>query len=627
MRAQASFILIVGILLVIAIVIYYASQSFVPSPLPPGVGGEQKMVQGMIEGIITSGTELSLKAMELQGGYLIPPNESVVFTYIWIPYWQICQNDLSPSFDEIKGRFEKGIEYYVNNHTKEIKDFFGKNLSISNVSRVSVNILDNKIDVSVHMPTKFQGYPIKQPYTVSVPTKFKELFSFAKDVIMEMNKPPAQGGRFFETFTISSLYQSKYLPTIGFLTKCGESIHLTPQYISQRLHELITYTITHFTWWEEMKSPRTYTIEYVNGNHYLDLEPMLFLPQGFEVTSSSSVHIRNNKWIAYFPFPIPYCSTTYNIEYSVEYPFIIKTNDPETGYDFNFAVYVNVDEMEPGNCDAITITPGITTCTDLPCSASIRVVDCNGAPLAGAEAYFGDCLIGESDSNGYINGEILCGTHQLDIYHSGDYDYYSQTISSTNIDGTYTLCKKPELTAYLNEVEIEDWGYDGDDIYTSCHPCAYPLECPVPFTWVRTDCSDPKPVSDKCVMVTLTSTQTGDPYPPIMNSDFESIPGECSDRNYVETHPVECLGCILYRVEVDNIPAGEYNVVAELRDPANYKLVGYFELNNFILLENTKELTINIPKFGSPTYQPESWQEQCVLDKLDTCNIEPMEKK
>ncbi|MCK4496869.1 MAG: hypothetical protein KAU24_01640, partial [Candidatus Aenigmarchaeota archaeon] len=76
MRAQASFILIIGILLVIAIVIYYASQGFVS---PPVVGEEQKMVQEMIEGIITSGTELSLRAIELQGGYLIPPNESVAF--------------------------------------------------------------------------------------------------------------------------------------------------------------------------------------------------------------------------------------------------------------------------------------------------------------------------------------------------------------------------------------------------------------------------------------------------------------------------------------------------------------------------------------------------------------------
>ncbi len=610
MRAQASFILIIGILLVIAIVIYYASQGFVS---PPVVGEEQKMVQEMIEGIITSGTELSLRAIELQGGYLIPPNESVAFMNMGVPYWQICQNDISPNLDEVKERFEISIGYYVNIHAQDIKDFFGKNLSLSNVSRVDVNILNNKIDVSVYMPTKFRGYPISQPYRISVPTKFKELFEFAKDTVAEINKAPSQGGRFFETFTVASLYHSKYLPTFGFLTKCGEYIRLTPQDISHGLYDIITYTMTHFLWWQQMPDSRTYAVERVNGKQYLDLSPGLFLPQGFDVKSSGSVSIKNNKWLAYTPIPIPRCHTAYNIEYSVAYPLVIKTKDSETGYDFNFAIYVNVDGMEPGDCDVITTIPGEEACTELPCSASIRVVDCSGNPLEGAVAYFGDCFVGESGSNGYINGEILCGTYQLDIYYSDEYGYYSKSISSTNIDGTYVLCKKPEFTAYLNEVDIVDHGHEYDDP-VSCHQCV--PDCPDPFDYQWTDCSS-NPVTDKCVIVIFTSTQTGEPYP-IMNSDPENFSGACLNLSYAEDNPAECSGCTLHRVDVDNIPAGEYDVVAELRDPADYRLVGYFEVDNFNLPENTKELHISIPKFGSNLGAPEQWQKDCIKNKVET---------
>ncbi|UCD07316.1 MAG: hypothetical protein JSW41_05855 [Candidatus Aenigmatarchaeota archaeon] len=615
MRGQASFILIIGVLLVIAIVIYYAYQGFAP---PPVVGEEQRMVQEMIESIITSGTELSLKAIELQGGYVIPPNQSLLFTNIGVPYWQICQNDVSPNFDDVKERFEKGIEFYVNNHTKDIEDFFGENLSLSSVSRVDVNILDNKIDVAVYMPTEFRGYPIRQPYRISVPTKFRYLFNFAKDIVTEINKDPTQGGRFFEVFTVASLYRSRYLPTIGFLTECGEPLRLTPQQVSHGLYGIITYTITHFLWWQEIvPNSLTYAVNDVNGKQYLDLEPMLFLPQGFEIASSSGINIQNRQFIASFP-SIPYCYTTYNIKYSVAYPIVIKITDSETGYDFNFAVYVNVDEMEPGDCDAIITIPGQETCTDLPCSASIRVVDCNGIPLSGATAYFGDCLVGTSDSNGYINGEILCGTYLLDIYHSGDYGYYSKTVSSTNIDGTYTLCKKPDFAAYFNEVEILYWGYDEYNTYLSCYPCAEPLDCPDTFTWQSTDCTS-SAVSDRCVMITLTSAQTGISYP-IHNIDYENIPiEECLDRNYFEAHPVECSGCTLHRVDMDNIPAGTYDVVAELKNPADNKHVGYFELDDFNLLENTKNLYISIPKFGNSTRQPDPWQKQCVVDKVKAC--------
>lgn len=618
MKAQASFIVLLAILLLVAIVVYYAFQGFTPPAIP---GDEDKVVREMVEGIITSGTEATLRAMELQGSYLDPPHESIYFSYLGVPYWQYCQHDLSPTIEDVEERFEKSIEFYMNNYTQDIKDFFGKNISLSNVSRVEVNMLDNKVDVDVYMTTIFEGRRVSQPYRVSVPTKFKHIFDFAKDTIVEINKLPEQGGRFFETFTIASLYKSRYLPTTGYLTKCGESIRLTSTEVSQRLEEVIIYTISQFLWWQPMPSSTTYAIERVNGEQYMDIEPLLFLPQGFEVKSDGGVKIENKGWISVIPFPVPYCATAYNIEYSVGYPVIIVVRDPDTGYDFNFAVYVSVDEMEPGECYDIDEPPEFEDpCLEKECSANIVVTDCTGRPLQGAKAYFGDCYIGESDSNGQIIGDIICGTHELYIYHSDTYGYYSKNVPSSAISGTYELCGKPEMTVHFKEFELKDNGYDQYDNPVSCYPCENPADCPSPFTYQSTTCSTPIQTVN-CAQTILTSLDTGDPYW-IETVDSGGIPEECYDETYARNHPEECGGTCMSTVIETDIPAGDYKLTVDLMD-TNYEGVGYLEVDSITISENTQSLTINIPKFDTPTYDPSL--RTCLNNKAKLCSFNLVE--
>jgi hypothetical protein len=622
MRAQAGFITMIGILLVVVLVIYYASQVFLPNLTPTGTGEEQRMVEGMVESIITTGAESALEAMELQGGYISYPERGVLFTNVVVPYWQICQNDVSPTLAQAKQRLEKGIEYYFNNHTQDIKDFFGKNLSIENVSDIDVRILDNKIDVYVTAATRFQDTEIKQPYVISVPTKFKEIFSFAKDAIAEINRHPSQGGRFFETFTMASLYRSRYLPTIGFLTRCGQYIRLGPQQISSALMGLVSYTITHFDWWKDMPSEDTYAIDRVNGRQYLDLDPMLSLPQNFEIRYPGSINIRNNNWIStVFPAVIPYCTNAYDIKYSFGYPVVISTRDAGTGYDFNFAVYVSIGEMKPADCDIMTDSTGTIAdpCEDLECDASIKVVDCEGRPIEKAEAYFGECPIGTSGSDGMISGKIACDALTLDIYHDENYSYYSQTVSFEDINGVYELCRIPELTIRFSEVYIEDFGVneytEGEPVETSCHECVTE-DCASSFHRTRTECSS-VPSIGNCIFIELTPVGSGgDPYI-ISNSDPSRFAEECGDREYAETHRLECSGCGLGEIVRNDIPAGKYDVVARLYDPEDYSEIGYLEERGFELREGTTILAISIPRFGGASQSgTEEWQKECIVKKM-----------
>ncbi len=618
MRAQASFILIIALLFLIAVVIYYASQFLDISPVPSGVGEEHKMVQEMVEGIITSSTELSLLAMSAQGGYLIPPDESVALTYIGVPYWQICQNDISPTTEEIKERFREAITYYVNSRTDDIEEFFGKNLTLEDVSRVDVNLLDNKIDIAVYMPTKLQGYPIRQPYRISVPTKFKQLFDFAKDVIIETNKPSSQGGRFFEGFTTTSIYSSKYLPTFGMLTECGETLHLTPEDVSAGMTGLAIHTVIATRWWEERNEYDYYGINTVNGKQYKNLEPRILLPDGFRVESDTNIHIANSGWIAVFPVPIPFCMSAYDIEYSFGYPIVIKVNDSETGYEFNFAMYVNIEDMEAGDCEVSAIVPTDPTdgpCSNLECSARIKIEDCSGKPLSGAKAYFDSCTVGTSDSSGWIEGNIKCGTHNLEIYHDGNHQTYSGTVSSSNLNGaTYKLCGMTDMTVHFNELVIK--GHYGTE---SCYPCTNPSDCTEPVD--RYTCETPATVN--CTMVTLTSTQTGEPYT-IDNFNYKNIPEGCNDPDYFKSHP-ECFACTLRENSIGYIPAGNYDVTVNLWDPETPgRETGHID-TNFDLLEGTTHLYINIPNFGKPSSGEASYaQIRCGISKLAECGKEPV---
>jgi hypothetical protein len=610
MKAQASFILILGLLFIIVIVIYYASYGFSP---PPDQGGEKLLVEQMIDGIITSGSETILKAMEMQGGYLVPPEESVSFAYVGVPYWQICQNDISPTYEEIEERIETGISYFVNENIQDIRDFFGKNLSISNVSRADVNIVGNKMDVSVYMTTRFEGQVIKQPYRVSIPTNIKQLLDFANDTITEINKDPSQGGRFFETFTITSLYNSRYLPTFGLMTECGESLFLSSSEISNHLKMLAVHTMTHTRWWEESNIEYYYGINQVNGKQYQNLKPRLLFPDGFDVNSQSSISLKNDQWFAKYPIPIRICMSVYNIKYDLSYPIVINLNDSETGYDFNFAVYVNVDEMRAGDCENVSDIDLEDKCEDTECNASIRVKDCSGNPISGAKAYFSGCMIGESDSSGLIQDKIPCGSGELFITHSKDYDYISKTESSGNLNGVdYSLCKINELTVQINERSII--GSSGLD---TCHPCTEPTDCVGIVDRKTCELSPP----GNCAFIIFKSLESGQEYM-LVNNDL-NLPDECSDQEYFTSHPDICLKCSSMEIQGFYLPTGNYELTASLFNPISNKNMGYLK-SNMNILETSTQVTINVPNFGIPSDNSYESQNSCGISALRSCGKDPL---
>jgi hypothetical protein len=641
-KGQVEFVVILGVVFLFVIVVFYAYQNgLIGRPtLPEDVAKIQDNVEVRIESVIAAGAKLLLLDMETHGGYLTDPvfirgsdttiPDYVLFVGEGVPYWQKCQNDLSLSREEIKSIFEFALKNYILNHSGEFLDLFGKNVTFD-VSRLDVdaNILRDKIVLTVTLPTTVQGYDIREPYTREVSTKFGEIIDFAIDTAKEFSV-----NRNLEYFTIYSIYFSKNLedghpklPTIGFLTDCGETLQRSPAQIEEYLLESATYVVTNTHWWQGFSTnpsrSKTFGIEDVDGKRYMDLSMNMYLPDdfGFNV-GGSSISIKNNDLLASMViFIVPECMSAYNQVYRVSYPVIISVDDPLTGNSFNFGSFVHVtdagEKMTPGDCEAageVIEDP----CREASCSARIRSVwhkDSDGStePLEGSVVTFGECYLGMTDSDGYVEGNVKCGTHDLTIFNSGDFSFYDKAVSSSSLSGTYELRYKPRMDAHYRRVGVES-RYGSDP----CSDSGQNYRCSVGG------------FGDNEIVI--GSMDSGSESYPIVSrakgTDCLDSP-EC--QGCVSTNDVsQCSACsdlcssggFENDVRIEYIPSGDYSVEVSVRDADNAYETGKIDLY-YTLLENAEDLYINVPSVWEAVYEISDYDGECLEDIVaNKCGID-----
>jgi hypothetical protein len=631
-KAQAEIVVIVGVLILGIVVVYYAvSGGFPSSNIPKNLYDEQKAFHDSFVNLIRKGADNALMVMEAHGGYLttdILPNEtytpvpSVLFMDEGVPYWTKCQNNLAPSKREVEHLFELAMEKYIKDHIRGVAGSY-KNvtLDMSKLS-VSVNILSDphKVEITIKLPTTVNGYNMVSqfyPYKISLDSKLGEIYDFASDLSEAQSSK-----RFLEIFTMASIYMSAdapddypKLPTGGFLTDCGETIYRTPDQISIYLREIAQYVITQTLWWQKMpvdtSKPKIYAIDPdVMTTQYRDLDIQMYLPDDFSLTTQGSVVIRNTVrafksgiWTA------SDCLGVYNMAYAVNYPVIVRVNDPLSGYSFNFAFHVFVDnagnKMLPGNCENIKTIKDL--CVDVDCYAKLKVTDDVGRPLQGAVATFGDCGIGYTDADGNVEGGIKCGTSELNIYMNSSYDYYNQNVSSSSINGTYVLRQITNITAYFNKVSIVKQGE-----VTKC------------FIGKATD------------YIFLDMESENVPYF-LTNIDTESIPENCTNQACLAecnrtqnldlclSCAASCTGSVVDSTNTDFMPAGMYDTNATMMSMFNMKETGGF-ITPYTLKSSTKSIYIHVPE-ASPdsfSYMISQSKKLSLAQELRVCQIEPI---
>jgi len=563
-RGQAEFVAIIGIVVLAIVAIFF---SFRPdlqlSTVPTEIAQLQKEVKDSFTTLAKSGSDEILEIMETHGGYLsvgvlenqaefsVVPSE--VFLGQGVPYWQYCQNDVSPSKDDVTSWMETGMYIYILENIGALGKTFQKDVKFdASELNVDANILNGKIDFSITLPTTVQDYSIKQPYTLAVPTNFGRILDFAKDFSKE-----SADSRFFEYFTLASMLYSQNshdgypeLPTIGFLVDCGEVIHRSPGEVSDTLESIISYTLADILWWQDMPKsttePKVYAIQDVNGKKYEDLDPKFYLPDDFGIVFKKPVVITNTKDIlkSINVLTIHNCMSYYNQKYSISYPVITRVKDSLTGNNFHFASLAFIDSagelqfMKPGSCDSVPEAGTEEPSCNPSCTGRLTVSDYSGNRLEGAAVVFGDCFVGETNHWGVLEAPILCGKNNLSVYYNEKHDFFFAEVHSDEIkpskNKAIKLHKKPKLT--------------------------------IKYFELAEDCAA-TPVDNEMVTSFLTLSN-GNQFS-LVNTGNVEIPGDCAEI------PGECIaafaGHTLTEISAENIPGGAAEVETWVSNPEKQK--------------------------------------------------------
>jgi len=469
MRGQAEILIIVGVIVVIGAVAYFALQMTDDGPPITPIENQKRLLTNSIESTITAATLETIDEISTYGGYSGTPPNYVMLNGKEVPYWQYRGQVTKP---DVQAAIIQGVTEKLMVSKEALQEGYSQKVTIEDPS-VSANILDDKVVLTVNMRSVLwideKPYPIDS-FNVEVPSRLGETISFAESFISE-----SQNERFFETFTMASILTTPFdgparkVPFYVFLLGCGESLYKTWYDIKPEMESVIENTLAHTYMPEKYptdvirtsSSPK-YSLPPLGLNSYKNLDITFHVPDDFELTRSTFQMSPNI--ISIFAEPIPYTDVCQSepmvINYYVNYPTIVRVRDDLTGSTFQFAIDVFLKDNKPalwteGGYDS---TYQGYLCTSLQCDADITVYD-SGTPVMGAGVSFMGCPVGTTDASGNVQGAVPCGSGPLEIAKAG-YEIFSEMRSTSDenevnqLETVIELARMPSITMFFYEVEV-----------------------------------------------------------------------------------------------------------------------------------------------------------------------------
>lgn len=564
-KGQAELIVIVALLVVIAVVFISQTNLFITPETPT----EAKSVQLSVEGFVREAVLDTVETMSEQGGYLSASDyqlDAVVLNDKEVPYWQ---QGGQVTYPDKASNLRAGIKAYLEDNKDGLAEALG-NVTLGSPSVGVPAFRDDSVTVDVNMPTTYRGIAVPQPYTVTVKTRFSEIYDFAKGfVAYEATERP------FEYFTLGTMVLSPLenghhsIPIEEVLVGCGDYLFAGSWDVMPKVEDAVSSTLAHTYMPGKVpegtlrtsSSPK-WPLAPINGREYEDLDVAFMLPDDFGLDHSN--FRMSPDPVTGIAEPIPMmgeCMSTEPIwvEYSIEYPVIVTVPDPETGNVFRFAFQVYIVENAPADWSAAA--PGqdlqAEICSDMDCVLELEVRDSSGIPIEAAAVGFMGCSLGRTDSTGYLATLAPCGSGTLHVY-ARDYGEYLDSRTSAQLDGTVTLYRRPTINIMVHEARVQDYG-DG----------SYML-----FTDGVTS------VGDKRAFITFRSAQDF--------TEYSFYPEGSS-------------------MTVSSMPAGNYYVSGSLMSPDTNKVHGAF-IYPYTVREDTQSLHLYIPTIVPPLGEMEEPQ-------------------
>jgi hypothetical protein len=384
-KAQAEFALILGLLIIAIVVgVYSFSTITPPSVQPSALTEEQKAVASYVGDMIRSAATSTISELYKNGGYLAsstPSMGSVSHKALGsdIALWQACGNYDIPDLNQ---EFSNGVKSYIQKNMPDSQVISGYTSAFGKYAMtVDTSVYDNKITLTVNLPTTVQGQALPQPYVVDVATKMGRIYDFAQNFARMQ-----ADCRVYENHLLLSLVQSNeysrpcWLPVVG---NAKRSYTFTWANLRDCMESHIKYSLSNtlvgeelpvnedgkmLTWGTEM-FPVPAVIDYssvpagagvcsggaeAGSKKYDDLHITFYYgdDDGLDRTEfSAPEHLRLQPEVGPFMrFMQGMTVNEYTQTYSVKYPVIVNVWDDSLRKSFKFATYAYVENNELGEC-------------------------------------------------------------------------------------------------------------------------------------------------------------------------------------------------------------------------------------------------------------------------------------
>ncbi|MFH1237452.1 MAG: hypothetical protein V1648_03555 [Candidatus Aenigmatarchaeota archaeon] len=476
-KGQVEFIVIVALVIIGVVVFVIASrQSIIPTAPTSGIPEEAKTIKDAVMNLMRAGVKEKLTLLYNQGGAL-NPSLSVKFGAFDTAIWSACGQNSIP---DISKEIGSGILSYMRENLEDEMDFSGKTAKFDfTKARTEVDIVKDAINIRIYLPTKVETYDVQQPYEIVVASKLYDVMDFSKNFVDENSKT-----RFLEHVTLRNLMisnpESEYwVPGPGTTQiGCGNPLMKTRRQLLPGIEGIIKYTVSHITFNNptplRIAENPFYNIYAVNGKYYPGLQVAFAYPSYWD-TQINKYFAMSKEPLRLIPKPIapliPFCMAISDVSYSFRYPTVLMVEDASMNQWFKFAVMVDINNTQPGQCDAEfgKESEYDRVCiTDAKCTAKITVKNTTGLPVEGASVNFYICDVGTTDKNGVAEGNIPCMISELHVYAVGHRSYGDLFRSDELLDKKVTLqTVEDKIKIHFKVLETYAGTSIGDGIYDS----------------------------------------------------------------------------------------------------------------------------------------------------------------
>lgn len=489
-KGQIEFIVIIILLAIGVATISYAvfttSPDIFVGPQTP------KTVKDTILNFISEAGYDTLQTMSLYGGYLGPQENYVFFARQHgtpvVNYYYYEGETYYPTEQELEANLVSGVSDYIRRYKTSLEKSLEREGVELGEASVQAKIHENKVVLTVNMPTVVKNQSVPQPYQVELVTRFGEIYEFAKDLVALQKEQ-----KVFETFTIAEMAASPM--------KKGEKsvpLFIPPQFdcnpiyigwndMKGRVEDSITRMIQHTRIsGDSRKGGISYTFPPVNGKGGQTLKVNFFTPTSFRLgkedfnfkaTPGDVINVIkvDPKSMEYLP---ERCySDPLFVTYNIRYPVIVVIEGDITKDSFRFVLDVIVRdydlEGEVSEAGDIGFDDGTENelCKNMKCEATITVKDSKGNALSSAQISFGGCPLGETNGNGVFSGVAPCILGVLEVSKGGYMPHSEfQSIDELKEGAEVQLYKKVKTTFFIHVVPVHK---EGDNYTVSLSEVRY----------------------------------------------------------------------------------------------------------------------------------------------------------